>query len=390
VRLKAAEALTASLKPNQLQSVRQPLLSQEKPASGSQPVAWVGSANSSTSYAGALSGSGGLTKVGSGTFTLSGANTHTGTTTISAGAINIQNALALGGTAGSSTVSSGAALQLQGGIAVGSEALSLSGSGVSNGGALRNISGNNSYGGNVTLATASRINSDANLLTVAGNVTATNLGLAVGGAGWIGVIATLNGAVQSFLPTWVRTRGLSIYQMVLFGSTAAGSALAGAVAGWTGSVTACLGAGVVVVLVGLSQLALPLAATGHMARGRGTLPLPPLETDDDIDENAQTLVLVRYRVDDEHRADFLSRMALVEHSRRRTVARSWTLYADREQPGVLVEAFDVGSWREHLSQHAERLTGYDEQVIHDAQILAMSVDTEHLIATGAAPLAPRV
>ena len=151
-----------------------------------------GSANSSTSYAGALSGSGGLTKVGSGTFTLSGANTHTGTTTISAGALNIQNALALGGTAGSSTVSSGAALQLQGGIAVGSEALSLSGSGVSNDGALRNISGTNSYGGNVTLATASRINSDANLLTVSGNVTSSNLGLTVGGAGNTTISGTVN------------------------------------------------------------------------------------------------------------------------------------------------------------------------------------------------------
>lgn len=213
--------------------------------------------------------------------------------------------------------------------------------------------------------------------------------LAVGGAGWIGVIATLNGAVQSFLPSWVRTRGLSIYQMVLFGSTAAGSALAGAVAGWSGSVLACLGAGVVVVLVALSQLALPLAATAHIARGRGELPLPQLESDADIDENAQTLVLVRYQIDEGNRSEFLTRMQLVEHSRRRTGARSWTLYAEREQPGVLVEVFDVGSWREHLSQHAERLTGYDQQVIHDAQILAVSVETAHLIATGPAPRTAR-
>lgn len=213
--------------------------------------------------------------------------------------------------------------------------------------------------------------------------------LAVGGAGWIGVIATLNGAVQSFLPSWVRTRGLSIYQMVLFGSTAAGSALAGLVAGWTGSVAACLGAGVVVVLVALSQLALPLAPTTHIARGRGELPLPQLESDIDIDENAQTLVLVRYQVDDGSRSEFLTRMQLVEHSRRRTGARSWTLYAEREQPGVLVEVFDVGSWREHLSQHAERLTGYDQQVIHDAQTLAVSVDTEHLIATDPTPRSTR-
>jgi autotransporter-associated beta strand protein len=44
-----------------------------------------GSANSNSSYAGALSGPGGLTKVGTGTTTLTGPNTYTGTTTVSAG-----------------------------------------------------------------------------------------------------------------------------------------------------------------------------------------------------------------------------------------------------------------------------------------------------------------
>ena len=49
LRLKGSSGFTASLKPNQLQSVRQPEASQEKPFSGSQPVACVGRANSSTS-----------------------------------------------------------------------------------------------------------------------------------------------------------------------------------------------------------------------------------------------------------------------------------------------------------------------------------------------------
>jgi hypothetical protein len=39
--------------------------------------------------------------------------------------LNIQNATALGTTGGSTTVASGAALQLQGGISVGAEALTL-------------------------------------------------------------------------------------------------------------------------------------------------------------------------------------------------------------------------------------------------------------------------
>src|SRR5213075_3023624 len=108
---------------------------------------------------GVVSGAGSLTKSGAGTLTLSGANTYSGLTTISAGVLNIQNNTALGTTAAGTSVTSGAALQIQGGITVGAEALTLSGTGISSDGALRNISGANSYAGDITLGSAIRINS---------------------------------------------------------------------------------------------------------------------------------------------------------------------------------------------------------------------------------------
>ena len=46
VQVKGAEDLTDNLKPNQLQSVRQPESSQRKSSSPFQETAWVGKANS--------------------------------------------------------------------------------------------------------------------------------------------------------------------------------------------------------------------------------------------------------------------------------------------------------------------------------------------------------
>jgi len=67
-----------------------------------------------------------LTRNRTGTLTLSGANTYTGLTSVNAGVLNIQNASALGAVGAGTTVLAGATLELQGPIAVGAEALTLS------------------------------------------------------------------------------------------------------------------------------------------------------------------------------------------------------------------------------------------------------------------------
>lgn len=122
-------------------------------------------------------------KEGTGTSFLTGSNNYTGSTTVSSGVLNIQNTTATGTIAGGVSVTSGAAFQIQGGIAIGTEALTLNGTGIGNTGALRNISGNNSWAGAVTLGSASRINSDAGTLTISGAISGAGLGFTIGGAG---------------------------------------------------------------------------------------------------------------------------------------------------------------------------------------------------------------
>jgi autotransporter-associated beta strand protein len=171
---------------------------------GAKLLSLQGSTAGSGELAGAIvdssSGATSLTKAGSGTWTLSGANIFTGATSVSAGVLNIQNATALGTTAAGTSVTSGAALQVQNNITVGAEALTLSGSGISSDGALRNISGNNTFGGLLTLGAATRINSDAGTLTLSntGTITGAGFDLTVGGVGnttIAGILGTTTGTL---------------------------------------------------------------------------------------------------------------------------------------------------------------------------------------------------
>lgn len=137
-----------------------------------------------------------LTKTGSGTLVLSAASTYTGSTRIYQGVVNLQNATAAGSAAGGIIVAPGAALELQGGIAIGAETLALTGTGISNGGALRNVSGNNTYAGAITLGVdGARINSDSGTLTMSGTLaTAALRDLTIGGAGIVTNTGVISGA----------------------------------------------------------------------------------------------------------------------------------------------------------------------------------------------------
>ena len=124
---------------------------------------------------------------------------YTGATTINANATaRASIAAAFGTTAGGVTVTSGGMLELSGTTNVGAEALSLSGTGISSAGALRNTANNNSWSGAITLGAASRINSDAALLTLSGGIGGAAQNLTVGGAGNVtisGAIATTTGTL---------------------------------------------------------------------------------------------------------------------------------------------------------------------------------------------------
>jgi autotransporter-associated beta strand protein len=149
----------------------------------------VDSASDSLTVSNAIGGSGRFAKSGKGTLILSGSNNYSGVLIVNDGVVNIQNANALGTTAGSTSV--GGALQIQGGITVTGETLGLGGMGINNDGALRNISGNNTWTGLIN-ASSTRINSDSGTLAITGGIGLSGAGVTFGGAGNISVSGNIN------------------------------------------------------------------------------------------------------------------------------------------------------------------------------------------------------
>ncbi|MFH0952951.1 MAG: autotransporter-associated beta strand repeat-containing protein, partial [Verrucomicrobiota bacterium] len=129
-----------------------------------------------------------LTKDGAGRLTLSGNSGYTGLTALNEGVIRVAHQYGLGWLTIGTTVSNGTALELIGGITI-DEPLTLNGTGIASGGALRNISGNTTFGGAITLASASRINSDSGTLQLGANadISGAGIGLTVGGSGVVDI-----------------------------------------------------------------------------------------------------------------------------------------------------------------------------------------------------------
>ncbi len=195
-----------------------------------------------------VTAAGKVVKSGTGKLTLTQANLHSGTTTVSGGVLEITNNDALGTAAAGTTVNSNSALHLRGGVTIASEALTISGGGegaIANSGALRNISGDNSYNGTITLGASTRFTSDSGTLTL-GNIVAGIRTVVLNGGGQIVVAGTISGSGGINKDAFIAANGQINYGLGIVTLTAANSYTGSTIAnggtlvlsGFSGSVNA--------------------------------------------------------------------------------------------------------------------------------------------------------
>jgi len=223
---------------------------------------------------------------------------------------------------------------------------------------------------NALVAVASLVYAAALVVVVLSrNLALTVLVLLPAGVAWIAFLSNVNAALQLFLPRWVRARGLSVYQMVLFGAQAAGAVIWGVSAGAAGLVPAFLTSAAVMAAGAATLWFWPFHQIADMDRSPVRWPEPQLLLSADRG-SGPVLVRTTYTIAADEEQQFLQAMARLRQSRLRTGATDWALYQDGQNPRLFIEQFSVPSWEEHLRQHRERQTGTDLQYHDDAAALS--------------------
>jgi MFS family permease len=190
------------------------------------------------------------------------------------------------------------------------------------------------------------------------------------GIAWLWVLITVTGALQAFLPGWVRARGLSMYNIVFFGGQAIGALLWGLLAHWFGLLPVFGAAAAVMALGTATVWVWPLRDVAGLDRDLAVfMPDPTLVRDPDPDEGP-VLVTLTYTVEDDQVPAFVEVMKEVRRSRLRTGATSCELYQDGADPSQFLQVSQYPTWGEHLRQHTGRLTGADQALYEEAMALA--------------------
>lgn len=181
------------------------------------------------------------------------------------------------------------------------------------------------------------------------------------GMAWLAVANSLTVSAQLALPDWVRARGMAIYQMALMAGSAAGAALWGQVASWSGlqESLATAAALALALLFVLRRFQVEGVADEDLTPQRiWSEPKAAIAVQPD---DGPVMVTVEYTIDEPDGAAFAEVMRDSRRSRLAHGALSWGLFRDSTDPRRWLEYYVDESWVEHLRRF-DRTTGFEARL----------------------------
>lgn len=197
-------------------------------------------------------------------------------------------------------------------------------------------------------------------LGLAPNGVTAGAGMLLAGLAWVWVLITLNATVQLMAPTWVRSRVVSLYALVV-GIQPVGAFLAGALAERTGSGVAVAVATAITLALGVVALRLDLPVLGRVEEPRSA-GLEVLDEHLRVEVRGPTVVTRSWVIDETEVDRFLATMREARRIRRRTGARRWDLHQDALEPQRFTEVVRYAAWDEQVVQRT-RLDARDLEVL---------------------------
>jgi MFS family permease len=217
-------------------------------------------------------------------------------------------------------------------------------------------------------------------LSFAPSLASAAVAMLVVGFAWMSVISSLNVAVQTATPSWVRARVSSVFMVVFQSALLSGAIVWGVIATRTSVRTALLGS----ALVTLASAALRF----RFALARETPDFSPVAWPEPKlvcappEDAGPVLVSIGYRVAGENLSAFIETMGELQRIRKREGAYYWGLYRDASSADLYQEVYLVDSWAEHLRQHA-RVSAQERAIEDRVRELTMErgeLSVRHLIA----------
>jgi MFS family permease len=184
------------------------------------------------------------------------------------------------------------------------------------------------------------------------NLVIVCIALFLAGMAWVGIGNSNMLAMQSAVPGWIRARAVAIYMLVFQGAMAGGSALWGALAARAGTSSALLCSAVLMggVLLVMNRFPARLGEEDETTGTSDALHAGPVSAG--VPPDAPVAVQIVYKVEAEHRDEFLRRLYALGKARRRDGASFWRVYRDLEQECCYVERFITDSWDHYLRQRS--------------------------------------